>query len=92
MNDFDRAVTPHRLVLEDRHRLTLSGVEDVGRFDETEILMNTCAGTLLLRGEELHIEKLSLEGGEVHITGTILSLAYEEPRPTGGFFSRLLGT
>lgn len=92
MNEFDRAVTPHRLVLEDRHRLTLSGVEDVGRFDETEILMNTCAGTLILRGEELHIEKLSLEGGEVHITGTIVSLAYEEPRHSGGFLSRLLGT
>ena len=92
MNEFDRAVTPHRLVLEDRHRLTLSGVEDVGRFDETEILIHTCAGTLILRGEELHIEKLSLEGGEVHITGTIVSLAYEEPRPSGGFLSRLLGS
>lgn len=90
MNEFDRAVTPHRLVLEDRTRLTLTGVEDVGRFDETEIVMTTCAGTLIVRGEELHIEKLSLDGGELHITGTVTSLAYEELRRSGGFFSRLL--
>ena len=91
MNDFDRALTSHRLVLEDRQRLTLTGVEDVGRFDESELLMTTCAGTLIVRGEELHIEKLSLDGGELHITGTILSLNYEELRHGGSFFSRLLG-
>lgn len=91
MNDFDRALSPHRLVLEDRQKLTLTGVEDVGRFDESEIVMTTCAGTLIVRGEELHVEKLSLDGGELHISGTIVSLAYEELRQSGGFFARLLG-
>ncbi len=85
------AALPHRLSLDDRTRLTLTGVEDVARFDETEIAMSTSAGELTIRGSELHIEKLSLDGGEIHITGRIDALAYEAPRASGGFFSRLLG-
>ena len=83
---------PHRLTLDDREALTLTGVEDVERFDENEIEMSTSAGTLIIRGEGLHIEKLSLDGGDIHITGRVDTLAYEETRPGGGFLSRLLGT
>ena len=50
----------HRLELVGRERLTVSGVEDVGRFDETGIVMSTAAGTLVVTGEDLHIDKLSL--------------------------------
>ena len=82
---------PHRLTLDGRARLTLTGVEDVERFDEAEIVMSTSAGALTIRGTELHIEKLSLDGGEIHITGQVDSLNYEEPHAAGGFFSRLLG-
>lgn len=92
MNDYTRdAALPHRLSLDDRARLTLTGVEDVERFDETEIVMSTSAGALTIRGEELHIEKLSLDGGEIHVTGRVDALTYEAPRTGGGFFSRLLG-
>ena len=92
MNDFDRGVTlPHRLTMDDRARLTLTGVEDVERFDDTEIVMNTTAGALIIVGETLHIEKLSLDGGEVHITGRVDSLTYQAGHSSGGsFFSRLL--
>ena len=45
---------PHRLTLDGRARLTLTGVEDVERFDETEIVMSTSAGALTIRGSELH--------------------------------------
>ena len=82
---------PHRLTLDGRARLTLTGVEDVERFDEAEIVMSTSAGALTIRGSELHIEKLSLDGGEIHITGQVDALNYEEPHTAGGFFSRLLG-
>lgn len=92
MNDFGRDVTlPHRMTLDDRSRLTLTGVEDVERFDDTEIVMNTTAGALIIQGETLHMEKLSLDGGEVHITGRVDSLTYQASHSTGGgFFSRLL--
>ena len=82
----------HRLELEGRERLTITGVEDVERFDETGIVMSTTAGTLVVTGEDLHIGKLSLDGGELHVDGRIDSVTYEdEGQSRGGFFSRLFG-
>lgn len=83
----------HRLELNERERLTVSGVEEVERFDEEEIVMRTTAGTLVVGGSSLHIGKLNLDGGELHVDGTIHTLFYEDrsPAPQGGFFRRLLG-
>ena len=93
MNDFNTApAAVHRLELVGRERLVVSGVEDVDRFDETGIVMSTSAGTLVVTGEDLHIGKLSLDGGELHVDGRIDSVTYEdEGRSQGGFFSRLFG-
>ena len=79
----------HRVELDGRERLIVSGVDDVDRFDENEIVMTTSAGTLIVTGESLHIGKLSLDGGELHVDGRIDSLLYEDAdRPSGGpFFS-----
>ncbi len=82
----------HHLTLEDRERLTVSGVEEVESFDENTIIMDTAQGVLVVRGEGLHIEKLSLDGGDLKVEGTVESLSYEEDRRgKGGFLSRLLG-
>lgn len=75
-----RTDAPHHLILEDRERLTVSGVEEVESFDETSIVMVTCQGALVVRGEGLHIEKLSLDGGDLKVEGLIDSLTYEEDR------------
>ena len=93
MNDFNTApAAVHRLELVGRERLVVSGVEDVDRFDETGIVMSTTAGTLVVTGEDLHIGKLSLDGGELHVDGRIDSVTYEdEGQSRGGFFSRLFG-
>ena len=83
---------PHHVVIEDRKSLTVSGVEDVERFDETGIVMTTAVGTLVVTGEDLHIGKLSLDGGELHVDGRIDSLTYEDQGPgRGGFLGRLFG-
>ena len=81
----------HRLELLGRERLTISGVEDVERFDETGIVMSTTAGTLVVTGEDLHIGKLSLDGGELHVEGRIDSVSYEDDlgRDRGGLLHRL---
>ena len=82
----------HHLILEDRERLTVSGVEEVESFDENTIVMVTAQGVLIVRGENLHIEKLSLDGGDLKVEGMVESLSYEESeRSRGGFLSRLLG-
>ena len=92
-NDYAANYAAHRLELEGRERLTISGVEDVERFDETGIVMATSAGLLTVTGEGLHIGQLSLEGGELHVDGRIDSLSYEDQGPArGGFFSRLFGS
>lgn len=94
MKDYNNTVpaAEHRLELVGRERLTVSGVEDVDRFDETGIVMSTAAGTLVVTGEDLHIGKLSLDGGELHVDGRIDSVTYEdEGQSRGGFFSRLFG-
>ena len=80
----------HRLTMEGREKLTVGGVEDVERFDESCIVMSTCAGTLVVTGEGLHIGKLSLDGGELHVDGRIDGVNYEEEQPSrSGLFSRL---
>ena len=86
------AYTAHQLTLEGRERLTVSGVEDVERFDENTIVMSTTAGTLVITGENLHIGKLSLDGGELHVVGQIDALSYEDQSyGRSGLLHRLFG-
>ena len=88
-NEFNMPAAGHRLELTGREHLTVSGVEDVERFDENGVIMSTSAGTLIVTGEDLHIGKLSLEGGELFVDGRIDSVSYEDtPNRQGGFFSR----
>ena len=87
----DMNVMPvHRLELTGREHLLISGVEDVERFDETGIVMSTSAGMLVVTGENLHIGKLSLDGGELHVDGRIDAVTYEEETASaaGGGFLR----
>ena len=88
---YEEKVMPHHVVMEGRSSLSVSGVEEVESFDETTIVMVTVKGTLVVRGEGLHIEKLSLDGGDLKVEGTVDSLTYEDDgREKGGFLARLL--
>jgi sporulation protein YabP len=80
----------HRLTLEDRSQLRISGVSDVESFDEETVILVTVRGTLVIRGEQLHLQMLSLEGGQVIVDGKVNALLYEDDgRENAGFFSRL---
>ena len=83
---------PHHVVIEERKSLTVSGVEDVERFDETTIVLSTSKGAMVVSGENLHIEKLSLDGGDLKVEGEVDSVAYEDDGggSRGGFLARLL--
>jgi len=80
---------PHNLILEGRERLSVSGVSDVSSYDESAILLNTSMGELTVKGADLHIEKLSLDTGELSVRGRVSELIYEEPAVSGGFWSRM---
>jgi sporulation protein YabP len=81
---------PHNLILEGRRRLSVSGVEDVENFDEREVVITTICGTLIVKGSELHIEKLSIDGGDFILEGDVESMTYEaREREKGSIWSRL---
>ncbi len=81
---------PHTLFLENRNKLTLSGVTDVGKFNEETMQVQTEHGELTVCGENLQVASLSLESGDVTVSGRIISLSYTEPlRKSGGLFSRI---
>ena len=81
---------PHNIVLEDRRLLTISGVSDVDSFDEETVTVFTDMGELTVRGSNLHINKLSVEVGELTVEGNISALIYSEDTVrNGGFFSKV---
>lgn len=68
----------HKLMLTNRRTCTINGVSDVLSFDIHEILLETEQGMLMIKGDELHVNRLTLEKGEVDVDGRIDSLTYSE--------------
>ena len=85
-----KASMPHNMVLEDRRILTVSGVADVDSFDEETVTVFTDFGELTIRGSNLHINRLSVETGDLTVEGNIAALIYSDEMPkSGGFFSKV---
>ncbi len=66
------------VILENREKLTISGVLDVLSFDDQIVIVETDLGLLTIKGENLRINKLSLDTTEVIVEGKIFSLSYSE--------------
>lgn len=66
----------HNVIIENRARMSLSGVTDVENFDENEISLYTSMGDMVIRGKNLHVESVSIESGEMSISGEIKSLVW----------------
>ena len=81
---------PHKLTLNERKSLTMTGVTEVVCFDDTTVELRTALGMLCVRGQELKLKTLSLEGGQMAVEGHICALSYEEPRE-GSLWQRLWG-
>ncbi|MCF0146949.1 MAG: sporulation protein YabP [Clostridium sp.] len=64
------------IVLENRKKLTLTGVEEVISFDDEKILLNTKLGFLTIKGSELKMNKLDVQNGDVIIVGNVASIVY----------------
>lgn len=93
MDEKQVSVKNHKVLLNNRHTAALTGIKDVLSFDAKEVLLDTEQGILMIRGEELHVNRLSLEKGEVDVDGRIDSLTYSESNGYGktaeGFLGRL---
>lgn len=79
----------HILTLDNRRELRATGVSNVDSFDEQTVVAYTSLGQLIVRGENLHIEKLSVETGEMTLTGNVASMSYVGDEKRGGALSRL---
>ena len=76
---------PHKLTLNERRELTMTGVTEVVSFEENAVVLRTALGTLVVQGKDLQLKTLSLEGGQVAVEGEVCALIYEEPRQGGGW-------
>ena len=87
------AETPmaHGLVLDQRKKLTRTGVTEVLRFDDAAVVLRTELGILTVLGRDLRLKTLSTDGGQMAVTGEVTALSYEEPRNPGGWLRRLFG-
>ena len=80
------------LILENRNKLSISGVKDVLSFDEQVVIMETELGLLTVKGENLKINKLSIDTSEVIVEGEINNLAYSDhskKEQESGIFSKI---
>ena len=80
----------HKLVVNNRKTSLVTGVLDVLSFDLNEILLETEQGMLMVKGTDLHVNRLSLEKGEVDLSGNIDTIAYSDMKPAAKQGGKLL--
>ncbi len=81
----------HKLNIIARKSIAVTGVNDVLSFDAGEVLLQTEQGILMIRGSELHVNRLTLEKGEVDIDGRVDSLTYSDSANGGKSAESLFG-
>ena len=79
----------HSVLLENREKLTLSGISDVESFSDSNLVIQTDYGQIDVRGENIQVTKLSLETGDLVAEGVIDSLNYTVSLKNGGFFTKV---
>ena len=89
-NEEKKSMGAHNLILEERGSLTVTGVEDIDSFDDQTVVIYTGLGELTVRGNQLHIERIDLQAGELELQGQVDALTYaDKPAVRGGFFARI---
>ena len=79
----------HTITLINRAAMTLSGVSEVVSFTDSEIVLKTSCGDLLIRGNGLNIGKLNTDTGELMISGTVALIKYSKIKNGGSLFEGL---
>lgn len=83
MEDLSGNSRVHKVVMTNRRNCTVNGVNDVLSFDIHEILLETEQGMLMIKGDDLHVSRLTLEKGEVDIDGKVDSFTYSDVANAG---------
>ena len=83
MENLNTGTRVHKITANNRTACTVSGVNDVLSFDEHEVLLQTTMGMLSVKGKELHVNRLTLDKGEIDVDGKIDSLIYSDTGAAG---------
>ena len=93
MEELSGSTRMHKVTMTNRRSCDINGVKDVLSFDEHEILLETEQGMLMIKGDELHVNRLTLDKGEVDVDGKIDSFTYSDVANSGNknesFLSKL---
>ena len=83
MEELSSSTRMHKVTMTNLRSCTVSGVIDVLSFDIHEILLETEQGMLMIKGDDLHVNRLTLEKGEVDVDGRIDSFTYSDAGGSG---------
>ena len=93
MEELSGSARMHKVTMTNRRSCAINGVKDVLSFDEHEILLETEQGMLMIKGDELHVNRLTLDKGEVDVDGKMDSFTYSDAANSGNknesFLSKL---
>ena len=82
---------PHKIIIENKQRVVVTGVEDMDSFNENEVIYLTSVGMMTITGQDLHVSKLNLEDGQLIVEGVIECADYtdhDEQRMKKGLFKK----
>jgi len=80
----------HSIIMENRRQLTITGVVDIDNFDENTVVVFTDEGELTIKGNNLHINRIDVDSGDLLMEGEVDALYYTENQPRkGGFLTKL---
>lgn len=91
MNELNKAVQNHGIIIENRSKISITGVLDVISFDEQTVLLDTSMGELTIKGENLKVMGFTHETGNISVEGTLFALGYTSTSKKKSMKSRLFG-
>ena len=92
LQEQERATQNHKLTMNNRGQVELTGVTEVGSFDNQVVELETTEGAVRFTGNDLNVKRLTLERGELELEGRVREIIYHESqkgRTAGGIISRL---
>lgn len=78
MNRQDKIITNQNIIMENREKISVTGVIDIHSFDDELVLAQTDLGILTIKGDDLKMNKLNLENNELIVEGKIMAVAYSD--------------
>ena len=85
----DKLNLPHKIIIDERKNLNISGVSEVKNFDDETLMLDTVLGSLTVKGDGMRIVSFNTQTGDLIAEGKIHAVAYSSDTVKGGFFSRI---